>query len=293
MVLDGIDVFVKVVQAGSFSAAARQLGMPATTVSLKIARLESRLGTTLIQRSTRRMHVTPAGERYFAHCLAALCELTAGEEQLAAGADEPAGLLRITAPADLSQRLLPMLVQRYLERYPRATVELVVTNAPLDLLAQGIDLAIRASPMQDSSLISRKFVSGMLALFATPAYLAEHGTPKRPKDLARHQVHVLAGMPPFVLKLVSKNGTLQLEPTARVKADDMETVRSFVTLGMGIGLLPVLAIRQELQRVLPAYATPPSSVFFVHAAQRFVPVNVRAFIDLALAARKEVLELQQ
>jgi DNA-binding transcriptional LysR family regulator len=98
MVLEGIDVFVRVVQAGSFAAAARLLGMPTTTVSARIARLEERLGVTLIQRSTRRMHVTEAGEAYFTHCVQALDALEAGESQLAASGGDPSGLLRITAP---------------------------------------------------------------------------------------------------------------------------------------------------------------------------------------------------
>src|SRR5690349_8812511 len=111
MVLDGVDVFVKVVQAGGFSAAARQLGMPTTTVSAKIARLEERLGVTLIRRSTRRMHVTEAGGAYFAHCVEALRALEAGEGQLAAASADPAGVLRLTAPPDLAQSMLPAIVE--------------------------------------------------------------------------------------------------------------------------------------------------------------------------------------
>jgi DNA-binding transcriptional LysR family regulator len=282
MILDGIDVFVSVVQAGGFSAAARQLGMPATTVSARIARLEERLGTTLIQRSTRRMHVTEAGERYFEHCLAALASLQEGEDQLAAGTREPSGILRITAPPDLSQILLPPMVQAYLGLYPRAEVELVITNSPLDLLAQGIDLAVRASPMRDSSLLSRKLASGSLALFASADYLRQRGTPRHPDDLAGHTIMAMSRVPTSYLRLVSKGAAFDLIPTARVKIDDMQTLRAFVALGSGIGLLPDFVMPDRLTRVLPEFSTAPNTVFFVYPAQRFVPVRVRAFVELAI-----------
>ena len=119
MILDGVDVFVRVVQAGGFSAAARQLNMPATTVSAKIARLEERLGVTLIQRSTRKMHVTEAGETYYRHCADAIAALATGEEELAAATAEPSGVLRITVPSDLAQSLLPPIIKAYLARYPK------------------------------------------------------------------------------------------------------------------------------------------------------------------------------
>src|SRR5688500_2364282 len=163
MNLDGVDVFVRVVEAGGISAAARQLGMPATTVSAKIARLEERLGVTLIQRSTRRMHVTSAGDTYYRHCREALAALVAGEGELAAATAEPSGLLRITVPYDLAQTLLPPVVEAYLARYPKASIEIVATNAQLDLLAEGIDLAIRAAPaLKDSTLQARKFGTAQL-----------------------------------------------------------------------------------------------------------------------------------
>ena len=283
MILDGIDVFASVVQAGSFSAAARQLGMPATTVSAKIGRLEERLGTTLIQRSTRRMHVTEAGRIYYEHCVAALAALQEAEEHLQAGAEAPSGVLRLTAPPDLSQIVLPAMVQAYVDRYPGAEVELVVTNSPLDLLAQGIDLAVRASPMRDSSLLSRKLASGRLALFASRDYLRRHGAPERPEDLAGHPVLVMSRVPANYLRLGSDSGAaFDLAASGRIRADDMQTLRAFVARGSGIGLLPDFAmIDDSLEKVLPEFATMPNTVYFIYPAQRFVPARVRTFVDMA------------
>jgi DNA-binding transcriptional LysR family regulator len=286
MILDGVDVFVKVVDAGGFSAAARQLGMPATTVSARIARLEERLGVTLIQRSTRKMHVTDVGRAYYVHCVEALRSLEAGEEQLAAQSGEPSGTLRVTAPSDIAQTLLPPIVEAFLARYPKAALELLVTNRKIDLLAEGVDLAMRASPMNDSSLQSRKFGAAELALFASKRYLDAHGTPQTPADLAAHIVLAHSRFPVNLFLASSSSDRLQFRSNARVKTDDMQTLRALAAQGTGIALLPDFpnASRgMDLVRVLPDYGMQSGSVYFVYPGGKFTPVNVRAFIDLAIS----------
>ena len=288
MQLDGVDVFVRVVEAGGFSAAGRLLGIPATTVSAKIARLEERLGTTLIQRSTRRMHVTVAGEAYYRHCREAMAALTAGEEELAAATSEPSGPLRITVPSDISQVLLPSIIQRYLERYPKTSIEVIATNTQLDLLAQGVDLALRAAPsMKDSTLQSRRFGAAQLKLFASPAYLAAHGTPQTPADLAMHDVMIHSRFPAVLLRMGNGRNSFDLKATGRATADDMQTLRQLAAHGVGIALLPDFpgGPGDELDRVLPEYGTESGSLYFVYPGGKFTPINVRAFIDLALEMR--------
>lgn len=288
MQLEGVDVFVRVVEAGGFSAAARLLGMPATTVSAKIARLEGRLGVTLIQRSTRRMHVTVAGDAYYRHCRDAMAALAAGEDELAAATTEPSGLLRLTVPYDMAQTLLPPVVEAYLKRYPRTSIEVIATNVQLDLLAEGIDLAIRAAPsLKDSSLQVRKYGTAQLKLFASPDYLAAHGTPQRLADLAKHEVLVHSRFPAG-LKLQDGADSFEVQHTARVKVDDMHSVRAFAARGLGIALLPAIfgtATDGTLVEVLPQIGLQTGSVNFVFPGGKFVPVNVRAFIDLALEMR--------
>lgn len=285
MVLEGIDVFVRVVQAGSFAAAARLLGMPTTTVSARIARLEERLGVTLIQRSTRRMHVTEAGEAYFAHCVAALDALEAGESQLAATGNEPSGLLRVTAPSDIASTVLPPLCERFLARYPKADIELVVTNRQVDLIGEGVDLAVRAGPMRDSTMLSRKFVAGTLGLWASAHYLEAHGTPTTAEEFAEHEFIGFSRMPES-FKLIAGDRELTLPSRTRIRADDMQTIRVFVLRGAGIGLLPDFSTATPdtpVVRVLPEFSTELQSVHFVYPAQRFLTVNVRAFMELARA----------
>jgi DNA-binding transcriptional LysR family regulator len=286
MELDGIAIFVKVVQAGSFSRAARLLGVPNTTVSAKVARLEKRLGVTLIQRTTRKLHITPAGRAYFERCAPALESIQSAEAQMTLAAPEPAGVLRITAPGDVAHGLLPPIVSRFLERYPRAKVEIMVANRVVDLVAEGVHLAIRAAPLADSTLVARKFMPFSGGLWASAAYLKRKGTPQSPKDLAEHDGLLFArsfAQPPTLGDGRAKNG---LEIRARIAADDLETLRTFALRGKGIATLTDYLGREAgLVQVLPEWSWMAGALSFVYPGQRFVPANVRAFIDTALAAR--------
>src|SRR5215469_2150739 len=134
MNLDDIAVFVRVVEAGSFSAAARRLGMPKATVSARVARLEKRLGLSLIQRTTRKLRVTDAGDEYFRHCAEAIREVEVAEAALQSTSGKPSGVLKVTAPADLGHTLLPRIVHAYAARYPDVSMELLVTNRVVDLV---------------------------------------------------------------------------------------------------------------------------------------------------------------
>jgi len=288
MKLDGIDVFVSVVQQGNFAAAARLLGMPTSTVSAKIARLEERLGVTLIQRSTRRMHVTEAGEAYFASCLQAINALDAGASRLASVGLAPSGLLRITAPSDIASTVLPQFCERYLAAYPGTSLELVVTNRLVDLIAEGVDLAVRAGAMQDSTLISRRFACGAVGLWASEAYLQKHGVPTRPEELAEHEIVGFSRIPENFRLLGPGGATFSLPDRSRLKVDDMQAVRAFVLSGFGIGLLPDTATPgTTLRRVLPELSTIEAHVYFVYPAARFLTANVRAFMDMATAMGRE------
>ena len=275
MELDGIAIFVKVVQAGSFSRAARQLGLPNTTVSAKVARLEKRLGVTLIQRTTRKLHVTPAGRAYYERCAPALEAVQQAEAEMTLAAAEPAGLLRITAPGDVAHGLLPPIVNRFLERYPRTQVEIVVANRVVDLVAEGVHLAIRAAPLADSTLVARKFLPFCGGLWASPAYLKRKGTPRSAQDLARHDGLVFSRVPDKSLRRLSFQ--------TRILVDDLETLRIFAQRGRGIAtLIDYLAIEAGLVQVLPGWSWMSGALSFVYPGQRFVPANVRAFIDTAI-----------
>src|SRR5215813_1727564 len=135
--MDAIAVFVKVAEAGSFSVAARRLGMPKTTVSAKVAGLERRLGIALIQRTTRKLRMTEAGEKYFRHCAIATREIELGEAELQSAKEKPYGLLKVTAPVDFGRSVLPRIIRAYARKYPDVSVELVITNRIVDLVEEG------------------------------------------------------------------------------------------------------------------------------------------------------------
>jgi DNA-binding transcriptional LysR family regulator len=287
MDLDAVAVFVKVVEARGFSAAARRLDMPTTTVSAKVASLEKRLGVTLLHRTTRKLSITAEGERYYQHCARAVQELELGEASLRATKGRPNGLLRVTAPVDVGHTLLPKITRAYLDKYPDASVEMMLSNRIVDLVGEGVDLAIRVGALKDSSLIARRFFDLSMRLWATPAYLESAGAVQHPRDLGRHRFVGYTGMKPVLL---SKGKTVVEAPVdARVTADDFEAIRALLLLDEGIGLLPDflaqdLAASGALTPVLPQWQLKMAgSMSFVYPGHRYASPNVQAFIETALA----------
>src|ERR671918_581325 len=215
MDLDGIAIFVKVLQAGSFSRAAKLLGIPNSTVSAKVSALE---------------------------------ELQAAENELETGRAEPKGLLRLTAPVEIGHSLLPALVHAFLKHHPHMEVELVVTNRVLDLVVDGIDLAIRAGPLKDSSLIAKRFDLGYFGLWASPEYLTEHAAPRHPKELKQHNCLRFSRFKNEGFRLTNGRETLNVPLTGTSIADDFETLRSLATLGGGIAFLPSFLCAEEAKQ---------------------------------------------
>jgi DNA-binding transcriptional LysR family regulator len=285
MSLEGVEVFVEVVEAGSFVAAARRLGMPITTVSAKIARLEERLQATLIQRTTRKMRVTEAGRRYYERCIVALAAMQEGERELAEAAEEPSGPIRITCPANIAQSLLTPVVEQFLTRYPKCSVEIIATNRRVDMIAEGIDLAVRVGPLADSSLISRKFRSNRVCLWASPSYLERRGEPATVVDLRNHELIWFTRLPAR-MTLKSAYEAVTIDFQGRFAADDHDLVKAFILRGNGIGLLPEFieedaSARPFLRQVLPEFFSEVMTAFFIYPAQKHPPLTVRAFVALA------------
>jgi DNA-binding transcriptional LysR family regulator len=290
MDLDAIAVFVKVVQAGSFSRAARLLGMPNTTVSAKVARLEKDLGVTLIRRTTRRLYVTPAGQAFFARSVRGLAEIETARAEISSARIEPCGLLRISVAGDVAHSLLPPLITRFVREYPEVRVDMIVTNRAVDLVGEGVDLAIRAGELKDSTLVVRKFLPITGGLWASAAYLTQRGRPRTPSDLEKHDCLVFARFDLRSLTLTDAGHSVEVSLKGRIVVDDLETLRELAALGNGIAPLPDFLAGKgdgaKLERVLPRWTWTRGALSFVYPSQPFVPANVRAFIDLALAAQK-------
>jgi DNA-binding transcriptional LysR family regulator len=285
--LDSIPVFVKVAQLGSFTQASKALNMPNTTVSSKVAQLERHLGVTLIQRTTRKLHLTEAGRSYLERCVRALNELQAAESELHTNSNEIVGILKITSSVDIGQSLLAGMVDRYIKLHPKMEIELVVTNRVVDLVGEGVDLAIRAGKLKDSSLIAKKFIDVRFTLWASKSYLKKQGTPKDFKDLQNFTFIRFTPLKDENVEFTNGKQTVKVT-TVRgpVQADDFGAVKALAELGQGIAMIPDFLCENDtsenrLVKVLPDWWAKGGNFALVYPAQQFVTPKVRAFITVA------------
>lgn len=286
MDLNETAMFVKVVQMGSFSAAARQLKLPTSTVSTRVARLEQRLGTTLLQRTTRRLHLTEAGKTYFEHAVLGLGHLQEAEAAVSASKGQPQGKLKVTAPADLGDSLLGELVQQVQEVYPALELELLLTDRYVDLIAEGVDVAIRTGELQDSSLIAKSLGEIQWAAFASADYLAQAPALREPQDLIQHQCIQFSPMGRESWTLQQTGSSMTIPLSGRTMVNSIGVVHAMASNNQGVALLPTYICKTavangRLQRVLPAWQGRKDPLHLVYPQQRFMPPKLRAFIDLA------------
>jgi DNA-binding transcriptional LysR family regulator len=285
--LNDIMVFARVVEAGSFTAAARLLGMPKTTVSRRIAALEREVGVRLVHRTTRSLSMTDAGRLYYEQSSRALRTIEDANLRLAEARAEPSGTIRISAPVGFAGHFLTSAVFDFLAAYPKTKVELHLTDDTLHLVENRIDLAFRTGILPDSTLIARKLGSTHRVLCASPGYLARHGVPAAAADLARHHC-VIAGpsisMPHWVLD--GPRGQETVAVSGRFAANEMQVLVAAAIAGLGIAQLPYQAAEAfvrdgRLCRVLGEYTTPVGGLYAVYPSSRHVSPLVKAFIELA------------
>lgn len=286
MDLNEIQIFVKVVQAGSFSGAARQLGLPNSTVSAKVSALEGRLGITLLQRTTRKLSITDAGQAFYERCASGLEEILAAESALSAGQGEPQGTLRLTAPVELGQSILPPVVDAYQKRFPKMKVEILFSDRNVDLVGEGIDLAIRAGALNDSSFVAKKLGAGYFAPFSTRDYLTRRGAPAHPRELAQHRILHFAPLGQEEWNLLGPRGKVSVSIDPCFITNDLTMLKALVLSGGGIALLPTFSCYAEVKdkqlvRVLPEWKTNTQPVHFVYPAQKFLPAKLSAFMSMA------------
>ncbi len=288
----GIEEFVKVVQMGSFSLAAKALNQPISTVSGKVSSLEKRLGIALIHRTTRKLSITSAGKSYYNHCKSALEELNVAENTISLGKEKPSGTIKITAPLDIGHHLLPKIVKAYLEHYPQTNVEITLTNEYTDLINEGIDLAIRAGKLEDSTLVTKKFMEIRMGLFASANFLHKKGIPKNLKQLKNHPfISFKAFGNQFRLSNNQKSKSVLFH--SRITLDDMEAIKSFILNDYGIGILPTMICSDELFRgelieLLPEWKInfdkkTQNKISFVYPPQKYLSPNVKNFMEIALS----------
>lgn len=279
-----VPVFLKVVEQGSFTAAAKLLGVPKSTTSRSVTTLERELNVQLIKRTTRALELTEAGRAFYARAKAAGAALEEAQAELQQNADEVSGRVRLSVPNDA----MPMVsvVSAFAKKHPNIEVELLVSNRQVNLIEEGVDLALRAGKLDDSSLIARRLAQSDLGLFASPEYLRRHGAPKKVDDLSKHEL--------VLFRSRTAKQRVRLESTAgeerevqlhgQVSVDDLSFVRGLVLGGVGLGLLPIFfmevrAFGQRLERVLPDWRVAGGGVHLVMPAQKYVPARVRLLAD--------------
>ncbi len=282
-------VFAKVVDLRSFSAAARQLGLTHSAVSRSVARLEAHLGVKLLHRTTRSLSPTDLGRDVVEHC--ALISQTARDVSAIAQrhALSPTGRLSISAPIVLGQRWLMPRLPEFLARWPDVDVQLALTDRMVDLVEEGVDVALRIATAMPPGLVARSVLHTRYLLIAAPAYLAQHGTPREPTDLAHHACVVL-GYGDFGGDLHLNDGTCEarVQMQGRLAVNNGAAIVSAVEAMVGIGVLPDFAAAAALaagsvELLLPTWqlqhAYRPRQVYAAYSPTRHLPRKVRAFID--------------
>lgn len=289
MNLRRLAVFVKVVEAGSFSAAARTLGVPRSAVSQAVAGLEAELGVRLLHRSTRAMALTDAGAELHARTAPALRTIAQAEATVGDRQGPLRGRVRLTAPVEVGARLLEPVLSRFLVAEPGVRLDLLLTSRTLDLVEHGIDLAVRGGPPQGRDLVARPLGAPQTAgLFASPGYLARRGTPRRLEQLARHEAIALRGQP-RAWRLLGPRGPVEVSVPVRLEVDTWGYATRAACSGVGIAMLPTFLCEEEqrrglLERVLPGLALEEKPLWLAYPSRRNLPRPVAALRDAMLQA---------
>lgn len=292
-----LTVFRRVVELGSFSAAAQDLNYSNAAVSKMIKDLEAHLGAQLIVRTTRSLHLTDVGQSYFEQVSDILDSVAAADDTVRSEAGMPRGRLKISAPMSFGLVVVSKLLPRFARKYPEIKIDLVMSDSFVDIIEEGFDLAIRGGQLADSSLKARKLLDIERVLCASPTYLAEHGSPADPDALVEHAcLAYSASASPKVWHLQSGSDQKSIALPAGYRANNSLAVRDAVLEGLGIGLLPELFVTEELARgalinALPAWKGERQALYALYPAHRETSLKHRLLVDFlveefaSLAAR--------
>jgi DNA-binding transcriptional LysR family regulator len=283
--LDGVAAFARVVEAGSFSAAARRLRISKSATSAQVQRLEERLGVRLLHRTTRRISLTEAGAAYYRHCARIVAEAESAEQAARALQREPRGMLSISAPDTFGPMHVAPAIPGFLARFPGLAIDISLSPRHVDLVQEGLDLAIRIGTLKDSPLVVRRLAPSRFVICAAPAYLKMRGVPRVADDLVRHACFGVSLMPwGDEWHLVGAKGEHRIAARGVLRSNNADILRAAALSGLGIALLPSWAVGDDLRsgaltRILPGCEPPPSAVYAVYPSNRLMSAKVRAFVD--------------
>jgi DNA-binding transcriptional LysR family regulator len=277
---EDVIAFVEVAARGSFSRAARELRVPKSSISRRIRKLEQALSTQLLQRTTRTLHLTEAGLAYYERARRALDELAGAEQVLEGMLEAPSGVLKVTAPIGLEERL-GVVLEKYFDRCPDVNVIAHVTNAHADLVREGYDLALRAGLLPDSTLMARKLVDSPVSLWASREYLDRYGEPTTLKQLGSHKLLLLGSSLTATWQLTGPEGVERFKVSGVLAANTFELLLYAAVDGRGIAALPrQLHTNSTLVRVLSDYSIPSPALYAVYPSPNYLSPKVRYFIEI-------------
>lgn len=281
-----LEFFVLLNRLGSLSAAARALDITPPAATMRLASMEKRIGARLLNRSTRKISLTPEGELYLQHASRLIEELRELDEIVSGNRRAPRGLLRVNVPLGFGRTVIAPLVSTFTAQFPEVEVLLEVTDRPIDLIAKGFDLAIRFGELPDNRLNARRIMSNRRYICASPAYLEKHGTPKTLTDLAKHRciVHRQNDDAYGVWRFLVDGRTEIVKVHGALASNDGDIVQGWALDGQGIVIRSEWDVAKylgsgRLRRILPEFALPSADLYAYYPSKQNLPARVRAFIN--------------
>lgn len=288
-------IFSNVVEARSFSAAARRLGIAKSAVSRHIALLEKSVGVRLLNRTTRSLSLTEIGETYYKSCARIVAEAEEATRRIGQLQDDPSGTLRVASPIVLGNRFIAPLLAEFLQRHPLLNVELLLEDQLADMVESGIDVGIRVGWLRDSTLVARKIGEAPRLVCAAPIYLEKYGVPDTPAQLAEHECIIFSLLPTPYHWAFSRNRTQKsIHVKGRVRTNNADAVRAFMINGAGIGALSSFLVEEDIDagrlvQLLPDYSCGSAGIYAVFMDRRYQQAKVRLFIDFINDRFKQLL----
>ncbi len=280
-----MQVFAQVVETGSFSAAGRRLSLTPSAVSKMIGRLEDRLGARLIQRTTRRLNLTEEGRAYHQRCVRILADVEDAEAAISELHARPRGTLHLNGSVAFTKHQIVPLLPEFLQRYPELAIDLELTDRSIDLIQEGVDVAVRLAEPTDQSLIVRRIAVNRRVIVAAPGYLERHGTPLTPEDLLGHNCLRFSTRSRFNdWEFTDEKGTRTLHIRGNFEVNDGDSLHQAVLAGIGIARLATYLVGRDIQegRLMPLlndYVHEQASIYVVYPHRRHLSPKVRAFVD--------------
>lgn len=287
--LENLRIFTTVAEAQSFTVAADKLGLSRAVVSKAVIDLERSLGARLLERTTRRVKLNEVGAAYYEKCIRVLADLEEADQSVRQLHDQARGTLRVNAPLSFGILHLKPVITSYLSSYPEVSLSLTLNDRFVDLIDEGVDVAIRVAQLEDSSLVARRIAPARRVLCASPAYLERHGVPRTPADLGGHLCLPYGTAARHEdWKLRGPDGEHTVRVAGRLSSNNGDMLHCAAAGGLGIALLPTFIVGPDLQDgqlqvVLPEYTPSELSIYAVYPPNRHLAAKVRAFIDVLVA----------